>query len=167
VKKRTYVLLVSLLLVLVLAAPAWAGRWIQAEGNSRYVLGSQDSRTTTEVDGKCIIVVKNAQILYEGTFAGEARQDHTVIAQGPCEEALYPGVVDDRFWVKGTFAGEVDGREGTCRYVGYGQTWAGSPPTRELRINFFGCTGRLKGMRAVLNVGWEPPYSGWVHFGRR
>jgi len=156
------ILLIALLLALVLAVPASAGRPIPAVGTSEIVFGSWDSRTATDEDGKCVIEVKNALVLFEGTLAGEVRQDHKAIAQGPCEGA-YPGRYDDRFWFKGVFEGTVDGREGTCRYAGHGQTTAGIPLSQEARMTFYRCRGGLHGMHAVLDMR-EGEYSGWVHF---
>jgi hypothetical protein len=158
-----WILLLALLLMLVLAVPASAGRWIPAEGTITFVIGSWDSRTTSDVDDKCIIEIKNAQQLFEGTLAGEGRQDLKVVAQGPCEGA-YPGAYDDHFWIKGTFEGEVEGREVTCRYVGHGRTWAGTPPTQEVRFSLFRCRGELRGMNGALDSNWEGEYSGWIHF---
>jgi hypothetical protein len=157
------ILLTALLLTLVLAVPASAGRRMPAEGTITFVIGSWDSRTATDVDGKCIVEVKNALQLFEGTLVGEGRQDYKVVAQGPCVGA-YPGAYDDHFWIKGVFEGEVDGREGTCRYVGHGQTWAGTLPTQEVRFFLHRCRGGLKGMRGRLLSNWEGEYSGWVQF---
>ena len=160
-KKRMYVLLITLLLALVLAVPASAGRCIHAEGSSSFVFGSWESRTTTDIDGKCLIRVKQGQRLLTGTVAGEGIEDFTVWSQGPCE-GIYPGKYDDHYWVRGTFEGEVDGRKGTCRYSALGQTWAGVPPTQELHYTLYRCRGELEGMKGILHANWEDEYWGYV-----
>jgi hypothetical protein len=165
-KKQTCVLLAALLLTLVLTVPASAGRPIWAEGTAGLVFGSWESRTTTDIDGKCLIEVKRAHRLFEGTITGEGIEDFKVIAQGPCE-GIYPGRYDDRFWVRGTFEGVVDGREGTCRYVAHGRIWAGDPPTEKTRRTFLRCKGGLEGMTGVLHSNWEDEYWGWIHFNRK
>jgi hypothetical protein len=164
VKKPMRVLLITLLLMLVLAVPASAGRWIQAEGTATFVFGSWESRTTTDIDGKCLIKIKQALRLFDGTLVGEGREDITVIAQGPCE-GIYPGKYDDRYFVRGEFEGTADGHEGTCRYLAFGRIWAGTPPTEEKHTTFLGCTGELEGLRGVLHSNWDDEYWGWICLG--
>jgi hypothetical protein len=164
-KKRIYILLVTLLLTLVLAVPASARRCISAEGTHNLVF-EWENRTATDINGKCRIQIRPAQRPFEGTVTGLGTENVTILVEGPCEGG-YPGKYDDRFWFRGTFEGEVDGREGTCRYAGRGRTWAGDPPYREGRIMLFGCSGELKGMTVVLDSissGTPFPYSGWVCF---
>ena len=161
-KKRAYVLLVALLLTLGLTTPALAGRWIWAEGTASSEFDFAD-RTTTDIDGKCRIEIKPYVRHFEGMLVGTGTEDIRVLSQGPCA-GIYPGKYDDRFWFRGTFEGEVDGRQGTCRYVGQAETWAGAPPIMDVHITLLGCTGELQGMHGVLYMGWEDPYWGRIHF---
>jgi len=161
-KKRVYVLLVALLLTLGLAMPASAAQWILAEGTTRGEFDFAD-RTATDFDGKCRIEIEPYRRNFEGTLEGISTEALTALSQGPCE-GIYPGKYDDRFWFRGTFDGEIDGRTGTCRYVGQGQTWAGAPPIMDIHMTFLGCTGELQGMYGELYTSWEYPYWGRIHF---
>jgi hypothetical protein len=162
VKKELYVLLITLLLALVLAVPASAGRWILAEGTASGEFDFAD-RETTDIDGKCLIEIKPYLRNFEGTLGGTGTENLTVLSQGPCE-GIYPGRYDDHFWAQGTFEGKVVGREGACRYAVIARTWAGDPPTMKIRMTLFGCSGGLEGMTGVLHMGWEDPYWGWIYF---
>ena len=133
-----------------------------AEGWFTFTIGK---RTATDIDGKCVIKIKQHQRDFYGTLAGKGREDVKIVAQGPCE-GIYPGKYDDHFWIEGKFKGEVDSHKGTCRYMGYAQTWAGAPPTQELHMTLFKCGGGLKGMQGMLQANWEDKYSGWIRFAR-
>jgi hypothetical protein len=160
--KRLTILLLATLLALLLAVPASAGRWIPAAGTAWSEFDFAD-RTATDIGGKCRIEIKPYVRHFEGTLEGTGTENLTVLSQGPCE-GIYPGKYDDRFWFKGTFEGTVDGREGTCRYVGHAETWAGDPPVMDIRMKLISCTGELQGMNGVLYMGWEDPYWGRIHF---
>jgi hypothetical protein len=161
-KRRMTILLTALLLTLLLAVPASAGQRIPAEGTASSEFDLAD-RTTNDIGGKCRIEIKPYVRHFEGTLEGTGTEHLTVLSQGPCAD-IYPGKYDDRFWFKGTFEGMVDGREGTCRYVGRGETWAGDPPIMDIRVKLMRCKGELQGMNGKLFMGWEDPYWGWVHF---
>jgi hypothetical protein len=160
-KRRAIVLLSVVLLMWLLAVPSAAGHWIQAEGTMTSAFDPAD-RTATDIHGKCLIEIEPYQRFFEGTLIGESAEHLTVLSQGPCE-GIYPGKYDDRFWFRGTFEGQIEGRAGTCRYVGAARTWAGSPPVMKIRMRLFACTGELAGTTGVLRFGWEDPYWGWVH----
>jgi hypothetical protein len=168
VKKRTCVLLISLLLALVLVLPVSASTAIRVSG-TRQGAGPPTNREWWPVgDDKCFVRL-NFVHEYEGTLTGTASTRLCVLSHGPCEEnGPVPYKHYENLFFRGTFTGEVDGASGSFDFVEFAEVFPVDPPEVTLRGRMLirSGTGELEGIRGYLNTSWikgsPTNVSGWI-----
>jgi hypothetical protein len=163
-KKRLYVLCLTLLLALLLAVPVAASKPTEASG-IWWMSAPPQNRTWRTAGNNCIIEV-DLTLSYDGTLVGTSLEHFWIKAHAPCPPGgPAPHLYYETIHVRGTFEGEVDGRAGTFTFTenarniptGPGEyIWAG-------KMVILSGTGELANLHGVMDLSNED-YTGRIHF---
>jgi hypothetical protein len=171
-KKRMFVLLILLVMILSLTIPSSASNAIQVSGTRQMASPPQNRVWWPVGDDKCFVKV-DFTYQYAGDLAGTAINHFQILSHGPCEESgPVPYKYHENLLAWGTFTGDVAGASGSFHFVEVGEVQPVAPGEVAYtgRVLIRSGTDELEDLRGWLNLSWikgapSTDVSGWIHLG--